>query len=543
MNFKHYTLLLLLAFCSSIVSAQNTLNIPATLEGETIALEIAADSVQFLDGTITQTYGFNGPYLGPTLILHEGDSVHFQVTNNLEEATTVHWHGMHVPAYADGGPHTPILPGETWEPSIKVLDEAATSWYHPHLHGNSTQHTILGLAGMILVRDESDIQAQLPRTYGVDEFPLVMAYQGFDDDNQITRGMGVDVTPLINGTFDPVIDLPAQMVRFHLLNGDEEFNFNLSLSNGDDIIVIATEGGLLESPAYLQELKMYNGERYEILVDLSAYEGQTLYLENYFIDGSETSEHENFLTINVVEATSDAVTSVPTELTTHEIWDEAEADVTREKAFTGSGPNWTINDTEFSMMVIDDTVYLDDIEIWVITNETNTDHPFHIHDEQFFILDVNSEAPADYMSGPKDVVNVEPDDVVRFITKFEDFADSDIPYMYHCHILPHEDSGMMGQFIVIDGTTSITEVDQEGTFTAYPNPADDNLWIEFEDLANVTNHSINIMNVMGQTIHTEQVANTATNIDVQDWAAGMYFVNLTDENGVVRAVRKVVVQQ
>jgi blue copper oxidase len=113
-----------------------------------------------------------------------------------------------------------------------------------------------------------------------------------------------------------------------------------------------------------------------------------------------------------------------------------------------AGPGWTIDGVQYDHDVNNEEIYLDDVEIWEITNNSNIEHPFHIHDVQFYILDIDGAAPPAYKAGRKDVVQVKAGETVRFITKFEDFADNDFPFMYHCHILPHEDKGMMGQFIV-----------------------------------------------------------------------------------------------
>ena len=152
------------------------------------------------------------------------------------------------------------------------------------------------------------------------------------------------------------------------------------------------------------------------------------------------------LTLIVSEPTSSAVTSVPSSLENFPSWEESEATVTRTKIL--AGPDWTIDGVAYDHDVNNEEIYLEDVEIWEITNNSNQEHPFHIHDVQFYILDIDGAAPPAFKAGRKDVVQVLGGSTVRFITKFEDFANEDFPYMYHCHILPHEDGGMMGQFIV-----------------------------------------------------------------------------------------------
>ena len=121
-----------------------------------------------LSGTTTPTFGYNGDFLGPTLLMNKGDSVTLNVTNSLNTSTTVHWHGFHVAPENDGGPHQAILPGTTWSPSFKIRNEAATYWYHPHGEGKTEIQVSKGLAGLIIIRDSAEASYALPRTYGVD---------------------------------------------------------------------------------------------------------------------------------------------------------------------------------------------------------------------------------------------------------------------------------------------------------------------------------------------------------------------------------------
>lgn len=128
----------------------------------------------FHPGEPVATIGYNGDLLGPTLILNRGEQVILNVTNQLPDMTTTHWHGMHVSAENDGGPHSVILPGTTWSPSFTVLDRASTFWYHPHGHGLTDYQVSLGAAGMIIVRDAEEAALDLPRAYGVDDIPLIL---------------------------------------------------------------------------------------------------------------------------------------------------------------------------------------------------------------------------------------------------------------------------------------------------------------------------------------------------------------------------------
>lgn len=124
--------------------SRKPLAIPPTLEESAINLQVRSGSIQFLPGSTTATIGINGNFLGPTIFLNKGDSVQLSVYYDLDEPTTMHWHGLHVPAKSDGSLHNVNDAHSIWSPRIKVFDQAGTYWYHPHLHGNTAEdHNIL----------------------------------------------------------------------------------------------------------------------------------------------------------------------------------------------------------------------------------------------------------------------------------------------------------------------------------------------------------------------------------------------------------------
>ena len=119
----------------------------------------------------SDTWGFNGSYLGPTLVAKRGEHVARRRRQLARRPTTVHWHGMHLPAEMDGGPHQMVEPDATWSPEWDIDQQAATLWYHPHPHGETESHVARGLAGMFLVQDDAEAALPLPREYGVDDMP------------------------------------------------------------------------------------------------------------------------------------------------------------------------------------------------------------------------------------------------------------------------------------------------------------------------------------------------------------------------------------
>jgi FtsP/CotA-like multicopper oxidase with cupredoxin domain len=163
-----------------------------TDSGGTRIFDLTAEGTTALvPGKPTETWGFNGSDLGPTLRAARGEEVGVNVHNDLDETTTVHWHGMHISARYDGGPHQPIEPGETWSPQWRIDQPTATLWYHPHPHGQTQEHINKGLAGMFILDDpDSAVADALPHDYGVDDIPLIVQDKRLDDGDIQSGGLG-----------------------------------------------------------------------------------------------------------------------------------------------------------------------------------------------------------------------------------------------------------------------------------------------------------------------------------------------------------------
>jgi len=527
------SLLLILLFGGFFVGkTQNPLLIPPVLTGTNFDLTVQNGTTEFFPGINTPTFGINGNILGPTLIVNKWDSVTINVTNNLTgtgNSTTMHWHGLHVPAHADGGPHQIILQGATWSPQFQILNNASTFWYHPHGEGKTDLQVSKGLAGFIIVKDSAEAELELPRTYGIDDFPLVVQSKAFDVLNQIAISTEEDTLICVNGTVDPYLDAPAQIIRLRLLNGSSMRGYNFGLSNDQQFVLIGTDGGLLNNPVPLSRILLGPGERAEILVDLQTLEGQTIYLKSYSSElengiygaetvtgmmGGEIPSYDlnplngadfEILQINVIEQTIDPVTTIPDILVSNMAFTEydntrvfnLQPDEMMDPEGQVMGP-FNINGEHFDIMTINHTVYLNDTELWRIVNNTGIAHPFHIHDIQFTIDNINGAPVPAHLQGLKDVVLVMPMQYVEVITKFENFADDEIPYMYHCHMLHHEDDGMMGSFRVIDTTeTSITEYIGSDV-QIFPNPATDMLTILINNKEEGV--EIRVLSLTGQTV-------------------------------------------
>lgn len=540
-------------FLALTISGQsffNPLYIPPALSGTSFSLTADTSSHVFYGSASTPTYGYNGSYLGPTLIMNRNDSVAISVTNNLPQETTVHWHGMHIPAWTDGGPHTAIPAASTWQIGYKVMNAASTCWYHPHLHMNTGNQVYMGLAGMIIVKDTVEAQLNLPRSYGVDDFPVVLQDRSFNVNGTLLVE-GLADSMIVNGTANAYLDAPAQVVRMRLLNGSNIRSYNLGFSDNRSFWVIASDGGLLAQPYQVTRLKIHGGERYEILVDLTTSLGNTFYLTSYASQfaniepGGSGMQNGNsplngvdfpIMQINVVAATASPVTTIPASLITVSPWLAVNADTTRYKSLMGNGmfaqmSNFTINGLTFDMMVINDTIPLNNIEIWEFQNSTNLAHPIHIHDVTFYILTRDGIAPPPHEAALKDVFYIMPGEIVQVIMKFEDFADDTIPYMYHCHNLFHEDNGMMAQFIVVSPSTGIAETNARAGTGVYPNPASDEVTFQGPDATAPV--VVEVYKAGGEIVYAStETAGTVT-LQTSTWSNGIYLVSIL-QNGTTR---------
>lgn len=438
--------------------AAGNLPIPNLLTGTTFNLALQSGSMNFLAGKTTPTYGINGNFLGPALKVRNGDAITLNVTNNLAEVATLHWHGMHLPANMDGGPHQTIQPGTTWTASFTVKQKAGTNWFHPHTEGQTGRQVYMGLAGLLIVEDTDTDVLDLPKTWGVDDIPLIVQDRLFKADgsfdyaptmqSQMSGFMGN--TLLCNGMVNAAVNLPAKEVRFRLLNGSNARVYNFAFSDGRSFKQIATDTALQTTPTSLFALKLSPGERAEIVVDFTTDMGKSLSL-------IDTLSGVAIVTANV-NTVAASVTKVPGTLTTLPTLNPALAVKTRTFSLDmamgmgGGMGQFLINGKAMDSTRIDQTVRLGDIEIWEIINTMNVIHNFHVHGTHFEILDRNGSAAnvAAYEKGLKDVVLINPFDTVRIIIQMTDYTtDATAPYMFHCHILEHEDGGMMGQFIVV----------------------------------------------------------------------------------------------
>ncbi|EPB0478957.1 multicopper oxidase CueO [Providencia stuartii] len=514
------------------VAAENypTLAIPPLLEPDAqgnIQLAIKQGASQFVPGKKTTTWGYNGDLLGPALSLKKGQSVNIHIANQLPEDTTVHWHGLEISGEQDGGPQAIIKPGASRQVNFTIDQPEATCWFHPHTHGKTGYQVAMGLAGLVIIKDEQSDKHGLPSQWGVDDIPVILQDKRLKDDGQIDYQLDVMSAAvgwfgdlmLTNGAVFPKHVAPKSWLRLRLLNGCNARSLNISTSDGRKMYVVASDGGLLAEPIAVTELPILMGERFEVLID--ARDGRSFDLLTLPVNqmGMTIAPFNQPLPVLHIETTmgtgagklSEQLATLPalpslaglTRRRFHLMMDmrlDMQGMMMLRERYgeqamghmgghggmmqghmmsngenggmgmmghgnmggmrnggghcgTGSGEldihnANTINGRAFSMTEAAFDAPMNRQEIWVISGRGDMMlHPFHVHGTRFRILKENGKVVEPHRQGWKDIVKVE-GQVSEVLVEFKHPATKAHPYMAHCHLLEHEDTGMMMGFTV-----------------------------------------------------------------------------------------------
>lgn len=474
--------------------------VDAAADGGAFDLAIQQGETRLVPSAATRTFGYSGSMLGPTVRVRSGQTVKAKITNGLPVETSVHWHGLFVPSDVDG-PFNPIAPGQSWSPELKIDQPAATTWFHPHPHGDTARQTYMGLAGLLYVEDGSAEAFNLPRNYGVDDLPIILQDRIFGANGQLIydrspmalmHGSRGDVI-LTNGAIRPIARPPAGLVRLRLLDGANARNFKLAFADERVFHVIADDAGWLAEPVPLKEIEISPGERYEIIVDLS--DGRSADLLTWpdhnvrFGDGATErvnelparmrAHRELVLRLEPVPAGNRPARDLPKRLMNPGRPETAQS--LRRRSFTldsmmmanmsamrgagamghgghgapsanstasgqsnARGMRMSINGQSYDMARIDAEVQLGGQEIWEIVS-TEMAHPFHIHGATFRTLSKNGKATPAHEAGVKDTVLVEKS--AELLVSFRQPSTLAKPFVFHCHILEHEELGMMATYL------------------------------------------------------------------------------------------------
>lgn len=427
---------------------RNTSAIPGTVE---VALTAAATRLTIKPGVATEVFGYNGTSPGPTFEVTEGDRVIIHFRNALPEPTTVHWHGIHLPVSQDGSPFDPVPPGGRRDYSFTVArGSAGTYWYHPHLHHRTGYQIAKGLVGAMIVRAPDD---PLPGT--IRERLLILSDQRLKADGSIDlpeahspggrideeNGREGDIL-LVNGQAMPTVSIrPNEVQRWRIINASAARVYRLSIPK-QSFLHVGNDGGLFERPVELSEIIVANAERVELLVRGSGTPGSRTTLQSLpydrYIPQTRPKNWNRALDLLAVQVTKERpVPPVALPATLRRIPPLDTSRVSARRVVTFS--QGMINNRHFDFSRIDFTSRLGATEIWTVENIVGMDHPFHIHGFQFQVIERNGK-PEPFPSW-KDVVNVRRQETVKFAIRFDDFPGK---WMFHCHILNHEDQGMMG---------------------------------------------------------------------------------------------------
>ena len=402
-------------------------------------------------GAATPIVGFDGIFPGPTIVATKGRTVQVTQTNGWKENITIHNHGHKAPASSDGHPIDYVMPGASKVYTYPNDQNAATYWYHDHAMDLSGSHVYGGLAGFYIIHDPAEDALGLPS--GKYDVPLMIQDKTLNDDNTLSYSTASDgpgflgKLGLVNGVVSPHFDVDTHRYRFRILNGSNARIFKLALRSGQSFQVVGSDGGLLGSPVSVTELIMAPAERYDVVVDFSKSAVGT-------VDALTNTDGSSPLITDLVEfRVKNAVTddsSVPAKLGQITRFEEAQsagtATWTFSQDFSGSGSTWVINDKAYDPARLDQVSHLGSVYVWTIINASTFVHPFHKHLTEFQVLDIDGQPPPPEESGWKDTVRVGAGSIVRIIFADQTYTGT---YVFHCHILEHEDHRMMLQESVV----------------------------------------------------------------------------------------------
>lgn len=435
-------------------------------------------------------------YLGPTFDVQQGERLRVRFKNDITRPSIVHWHGLHVPMEADGHPSLAIAPGETYTYDFEVRNRAGLYWYHPHPHAETGEQVYFGLAGTFIVRDDEERDLGLPA--GDQELVMVLQDRRFDDDNRLLyvgnmmermNGFLGDRV-LVNGVFDPTVPVATTAYRIRLLNGSNSRIYKLGWSDGTPLTVIGNDGGLLQEPVVRPYITLSPAERIDLWVDFSGLEiGSEVELISLPFSvpnsmggmmgrgmagqgqgasgrgrmaGQSLANGDAFRLLKIrVDHRSEVRSELPSRLSTI-----PKASVSQALAEGDPIPvvlsmghmAALINGASFEMTgtTARERVKLGSQRLFVIDNDWEgggmmaMPHPVHFHGQQFQVVDRQAGPHIDpgyetlreglVDEGWKDTVLVFPGERVSIVKRFDDFAGL---FLYHCHVLEHEDLGMM----------------------------------------------------------------------------------------------------
>lgn len=471
-----------------------------------LRLTAAPDEVSVLPGATTRVWRFTGElvkgpadtlqilpgsYLGPVIRLRRGQKVRIHFANQLGEDSIVHWHGLDVPEAADGHPRRVIRPGREYVADFEVTNRAGTYWYHPHPHMRTGAQVYQGLAGLLLVRDAEEDALALPA--GNAELLCVLQDRQFDARNQLVFHDGTMMAMmngflgdrvLVNGRPQPTMDVDAGWLRVRALNGSNARIYKLAWSHDVQMTVIGGDGGLLEHPLRQQAVTLAPGQRMDVLVNLSGLAaGTEVHLDSQAFAEADASAGgmmgmtggrmmrmrgrgsslPNGAPLRVLTLRTRAggrTFRLPERLSSFDsTWSARPGPAIRQVPLSFQRMLWALDGRTFvtDEAAPEETVAAGTTHLWELVNPLNqmmgirAAHPIHLHGRQFRVVSRTGGEAANTLraglvdAGWTDTVLVLPGETVRIQATFTRHPGL---YLYHCHVLEHEDMGMMRNFRV-----------------------------------------------------------------------------------------------
>ncbi len=444
---------------------ENVSDKPNTVE---VSLVAEPDRLSLLPGKLTDVYAYNGMVPGPTLEVTEGDKVTIRFKNNLPEETTVHWHGIKLPFAADGSPLHAVAPGEEYVYEYTILPgSAGTYWYHPHPHHRTAWQVGMGLYGAMIVHPKED-----PLPNSISSKLILLSDNRFTEEGELdfpdpgTRQARMDEMNgregdvlFVNDQIMPTIDIrKGETQRWRIINASGARIYRLALE-GHTFWHIGSDGGLFEKPVEKQEIILSNGERAEILVQGTGqkdaeYVFQTLPYDRYMphTRPKDWSETKDVLRVSYSKEKTTKLAQIPKTLRFVPPIDTVEATGTQTMLLSQG----LINSKKMDLDRVDVTVPYGATEIWEVENLVGMDHPFHLHGFQFQLISRNGQ-PVTFRRW-EDTINLPKREKARFIVHYDTYPGK---WMYHCHILDHEDDGMMGILEVLQPNQQSTKMETQ----------------------------------------------------------------------------------
>ena len=449
---------------------------------------------QLLSGSGVTVQAVPGSYLGPIIRAKTGTKLRIYFHNQLAEDSVIHPHGPRVPEDADGHPMSAIGPGQTKVYEFEVIDRAGPYWFHPHPHMRTAEQVAMGMAGLLYVWDDEEALAVPGASTGANDIPVIIQDRNFDSANQILYNpnnmwgyLGSRI--LVNGKPNTVLSLEPRAYRLRILNGSNARTYKLGWSNGMPLQVIGTDGGMLPAVATRNYVMLMPGERIDLWADFTALARKQVVLRSLAFDpggmmggggmggggmggggmgggggggmtgGLPMGSAFDILTVTVGRraSTRPVLGLLPPLSVIYDAGNIPNYSSPRPFTLDMQMMEWTINGRVFEMMAVaeDEIVHLHDTMAWEWINNTPIPHPMHMHNVQFQVVQRTPSSLSSYTTinqglvdtGWKDTVLVWPGERVKIAMTFGPHAGM---YMYHCHILEHEDMTMMRNYMIMD---------------------------------------------------------------------------------------------